>query len=90
MAEQPGKETPHQFVSLLKSDNSTTILAYIPEKATAKIYNKRNDAYDAQWFNPVSNQYSKAKITNKEGIIEAIPPAGNDMVLVLKRKGGQK
>ncbi|GAA4441148.1 DUF4038 domain-containing protein [Pontibacter saemangeumensis] len=86
LAEQPGAETPHQFVSLLKSEDNNTILAYIPEKATAKIYNRANALYDAQWFNPVSNQYSKAKLVNRNGLIEAAPPVANDMVLVLRKK----
>ena len=85
LAEQPGKEVPHQFVSLLRSEDNNTLLAYIPEKATAKIYNKANATYDAQWFNPVSNQYSKARLVSKEGIIEAASPGENDMVFICRR-----
>ncbi|MCX2739509.1 DUF4038 domain-containing protein [Pontibacter sp. M82] len=90
LAMQPGIEEPHQFVSLLKAPDYSTILAYIPEKSTARIFNRAGYTYEGKWFNPVSNRYTKASLLVKQGIIEAKPPTGNDMILVLKKSKRQE
>ncbi len=62
LAKQPGKEKYNQWISVVKSSDDETIIAYIPEKCNVKLFNPKGIKYSAQWFNPVSNTYSDAKI----------------------------
>jgi hypothetical protein len=39
-----------------------------------------------QWYDPVTDDFSGAKLLIKQGIIEAASPQNSDMVLVLKKK----
>jgi len=63
LAKQPGEETYNHWISVVKTPNDKTIIAYIPKKGEVTIFNPRGIKYTAQWFNPVSNKYSPAKIT---------------------------
>lgn len=62
LAEQPGDSVFNHWISVVKSADDKTIIAYIPEKAEVKLFNPRGIKYTAQWFNPVTNEYSDAKI----------------------------
>ncbi|WP_158550031.1 hypothetical protein [Runella aurantiaca] len=39
-----------------------------------------------QWYDPVTNEFSEAKLLIKQGIIEASSPQNGDMGLGLKKK----
>ncbi len=87
LAEQPGDKAFNRFISLSRTDDGQTIVAYVPKPNPVRLYNFNREVYEGQWFNPASNQTSHATITGKNGIMEIVPPAGaEDMVLVLHRK----
>ena len=46
----------------MKSGDDETIVAYIPEKTEVILFNPKGIKYTAKWFNPVTNEYSDAKI----------------------------
>lgn len=62
LAQQPGNTTFNHWISVLKKDDNSEILVYIPEKSTVTLFNPIGIKYKAQWFNPVTNEYSDAKI----------------------------
>lgn len=62
---QPGEETYNHWISVVKSSNDETIVAYIPEKAEVKLFNPKGYKYSAKWFNPVTNEYSEATIDQR-------------------------
>jgi len=62
LAEQPGDSVFNHWISVVKSADDKTIVAYIPEKAEVKFFNPKGEKYTAQWFNPVTNEYTDAKI----------------------------
>ena len=83
---QPGEETYNHFISMLRNKDYSTILAYIPSAGTVKIRNPLNISYQAQWFDPTSNQYRAADLKHKKGLVEINSVFENDMVLVLSKK----
>ena len=89
LVEQPGKETFNHFVSLVKSDDYATVLAYLPVATTVRIRNPLGITYEAQWFDPVTNQYEKAQLKTSSGMLEATSSSSNDQVLVLRKKEAQ-
>ncbi len=62
LAIQPGDSVYNHWISVLKSADDKIIIAYIPEKTDIKLFNPKGMKYIAQWFDPVSNEYSDAKI----------------------------
>ncbi len=86
LAEQPGEENFNHWISVVKSPGDETIIAYIPNKAEVKLFNPESYEYSAQWFNPVNNEYSEAKIVRGDHTISFKQDFENDMVIVLKKK----
>ena len=86
LVEQPGDKVFNHFISVVKSDDYKTILAYIPVKSTFKLYNPLMIAYDSQWFNPSTNKYSEVERLSNDGILELTSPEDDDMLLVLTKK----
>ncbi len=66
LAEQPGDAQFNHWISVVKSSNSETIVAYIPENGEVVIRNPQGFKYHAEWFNPVTNEFSEAKINQVE------------------------
>ena len=62
LASQPGNTVFNQWISVLRKDDHSEILVYIPEKGAVSLFNPEGFPYDAKWFNPVTNEYSTAKI----------------------------
>ena len=62
LATQPGEKTFNHWISVVKSPDDRTIVAYIPEKGKVKLFNPKGFQYKAQWFDPVTNRYSDAEI----------------------------
>lgn len=88
LAEQPGEKIYNHWISVVKSSDDETIIAYIPKKAEVKLYNPGGYKYTAQWFNPVSNKYSEAVIKNENHTIAFTHNFENDMLVVLKKQKG--
>ncbi|MCF6332364.1 MAG: DUF4038 domain-containing protein [Draconibacterium sp.] len=86
LAEQPGEKTYNHWISLVKSGDDKTIVAYIPEKTKVTLFNPKGYQYSAQWFNPVTNKYSEAKIIQGENTIKFTHDFNNDMLIILKKK----
>ena len=75
-----------EFISVVRSDDRSTLMAYLPKSGTVKLYNPTGVAYEGQWFDPAMNKYSAAKLQAKGGTLEATSPGKEDQVLVLTRK----
>jgi hypothetical protein len=86
LVHQPGEETYNHWISVVKSPDDATILAYIPEKAEVEFFNPDNFEYSAKWFNPVTNEYFDAEIEQKNHLITTIHDFENDMLIILKKK----
>ena len=86
LAEQPGAEHYNHWISVVKSSDSKTIIAYIPHKTTVRLYNPNSYRYTAQWFDPVSNTYAEATIDQTQvSSVACTQDFENDMLLVLKQ-----
>jgi len=86
LVEQPGDKQFNHFISVVKTENNDLILAYVPVKSTFSLYNTQRLEYTGQWFDPVSNKYSKAEINCKDGLLEITSPNDADLILILKKK----
>jgi len=86
LVEQPGNLVFNHFISVVKTDDYKTILAYIPVKSTFQLYNPLRVEYDCQWFNPVTNEYSDAKPLDNSGVLELTSPEDSDMLLILTQR----
>jgi hypothetical protein len=84
LMEQPGTEIYNHYISILRLPDYSTILAYIPAIGSIKIRNPLNINYQAQWFDPVTNEYQPAQFEQREGYIQLSGKFENDMLLVLK------
>src|SRR5699024_4295011 len=78
LIDQPGDEVFSHFIPVVADDSYATIMAYTPVQQEIKIRNPRSLDYNAQWFDPVNNKYSKAELKTGEGWIASTPPAAQD------------
>ena len=83
LIKQPGDDKFNEFISVVKSPDGKTILAYLPTKYTIKL-RTGNEKYQGRWFDPVKNQYYKAKPEASNGLTAVTPPSDSDWVLELK------
>ena len=74
------------FISVVRSDDRSTIMAYVPRPTTVKFYNLSSISYQGQWFDPARNTYAPATLSVKNGVLEATSAGDGDRVLVLRRK----
>ena len=73
-------------MSVSRTDDGNTLVAYLPISNPIQLYNLTNANYLAHWFNPVSNQTTAGKVQTTKGVLNAMPPSGGeDWVLVLKK-----
>jgi hypothetical protein len=86
LAEQPGENIYNHWISVVKSSGDDLIIAYIPEKCDVKLFNPKGYRYSAQWFDPVANNYSEARIINEEKSILFKHDFDNDMLMVLRKQ----
>jgi hypothetical protein len=86
LTEQPGDKTFNQFVSLVRSSDNKTIIAYLPVKLTASIRKPLQSEFVAKWFNPVTNKYSEGTVDDNGQLVTVTSPEDTDMLLVLKAK----
>jgi Protein of unknown function (DUF4038)/Domain of unknown function (DUF5060) len=84
LVNQPGDEIFNHFVSLVKTTDNKTILAYLPVNLTVKIRKPLNIVYKVRWFDPVKNEYSDGKAVDDGLILTVISPVKSDMLLILE------
>ena len=81
---QPGNEIFNQFVSVVKTTDNKTILAYLPVKLTVKIRKPAGIPYNVRWFNPVTNEYSEGIAADDGSVLTVTSPVESDMLLILE------
>jgi hypothetical protein len=86
LIEQPGDKQFNQFVSVVKSSDNKTIIAYLPVMATIKIRKPLPVMYTARWFNPATNKYSDGTGDDNSQIITVSSSEDSDMLLILTSK----
>jgi len=86
LSDQPGEEIYNHWISVVRSPDYDIIVAYMPEKSDVKLFNPMDYKYTAQWFNPVTNEYSPAEIGHADKSIHFNHDFKNDMLIVLRRK----
>jgi len=86
LVHQPGNEVFNHFVSVVKSVDNKTILAYLPTAGTIKIRKPMDSQYNLQWFDPVTNVYSPGTASDDGLVISITSIKENDMVLILELK----
>jgi hypothetical protein len=84
LTEQPGDKVFNQFVSVVKSTDNKTILAYLPVSLTLKIRKPLNVPYSIKWFDPVKNIYSDGKAGDDGRVLTITSSSENDMLLILE------
>ncbi len=84
LIEQPGDEKYNHFVSVMKTADNKTILAYLPVKQTIKIRKPAVYSYTVKWFDPVKNAYSEGTIADDGNILTITSPSESDMLLILE------
>jgi len=86
LIKQPGDSVFNQFVSVVKSIDNETILAYIPAKLTIGIRKPLPAEYNVRWFNPKTNVYTSGNLSDNGKVITISSPEDGDMVLILEIK----
>ena len=84
LVEQPGDKVFNEFVSVVKTPDNKTILAYLPVKQTIKIRKPENHNYTVRWFDPVKNEYSTGSGSEDGKMLTISSPADHDMLLILE------
>jgi hypothetical protein len=81
---QPGDEKYNHFVSVVKTTDNKTILAYLPVNLTIKLRKPAGHNYSVRWFDPVKNVYSDGTGTDDGNILTISSPTDSDMLLILE------
>jgi hypothetical protein len=84
LVEQPGDKAFNEFVSVVKTTDNRTILAYLPVKQTIKIRKPDGHNYTVRWFDPVKNGYSDGAGSDNGNILTITSQSENDMLLILE------
>ena len=83
LLDQPGNKIFNHFVSVLKSADNKTIIAYLPLKLTIKIRKPSDGYFQVQWFDPVTNIYSDGEAQDNGSVLTVTSPSEKDMLLIL-------
>ena len=83
LLEQPGEDDYKKHISVLKSLDSQTILAYLPQKQELKLRIPAGKKYTIRWFDVVEGTYTDATIDLNGNVLSASSPLDKDGVLVL-------
>ena len=86
LIDQPGDKVFNQFVSVMKTPDNNTILAYFPVKLTIKIRKPSGAGYQTKWFDPVNNTYSDGIVQDDGSLLTITSPSEGDMLLILEKK----
>jgi len=84
LVEQPGDNVYNHFVSVSKTTDNKTILAYVPVKEIIILRKPAGHNYSVRWFDPVNNTYSNGTGTDDGNILTVTSPKESDMVLILE------
>lgn len=84
LQKQPGDEKFNDFVSVIKTTDNKTILAYLPGKLTIMLRKPDGHNYSVRWFNPVKNEYSEGTGNTDGDILTITSSLETDMVLILE------
>jgi hypothetical protein len=83
LLEQPGKENFRKHISVLKSLDNQTILAYLPQKQEIVLRLPTGKKYTISWFDAVEGRYTDATVEISGNVLSAESPLEKDGVLVL-------
>jgi hypothetical protein len=83
LVEQPGDRTFDDFVSVVKSEDHRTILAYLPGPVRARLRLPLRQPYACRTFDPVAGEYLPGSRTASEPVVELQSPLPHDSVIVL-------
>jgi hypothetical protein len=87
LVKQPGDDAYNNFVSVVKSLDNSTILAYLPVRLTVRIRKPAGaHEYRVRWFDPVKNTYSDGIAADDELVLTVSSPSESDMLLILENK----
>lgn len=86
LIDQPGDKVFNQFVSVMKTPDNNTILAYFPVKLTIKIRKPSGAGYRMKWFDPVKNTYTNGIEQDDGSLLTITSPSEGDMLLILEKK----
>jgi hypothetical protein len=81
---QPGDVKYNHFVSVVKTTDNKTILAYLPVNLTIKLRKPAGQNYSVRWFDPVKNVYSDGTGADDGNILTISSPTDSDMLLILE------
>ena len=84
LIQQLGDKTFNHFVSVVKSTDNKTILAYLPVNLVVKIRKPLDVEYQVGWFDPVKNVYTDGSVVDDGLILTVTSPAESDMLLILE------
>lgn len=84
LVNQPGDKVYNHFVSVTKTTDNKTILAYIPVKSTIMLRKPAGRNYTVRWFDPVKNTYSDGTGSDDGMVLTVTSPGDGDMLLILE------
>jgi len=84
LLEQPGDMSFNEFISIVKTTDNKTIMAYLPVKQTVKIRKPHGHSYTVRWFDPVKNEYSDGTSLDDGSTLAVSSTSDNDMLLILE------
>nr|WKN38750.1 DUF4038 domain-containing protein [Tunicatimonas sp. TK19036] len=84
LVHQPGDESYNHFVSVVRTDDYHTVLAYLPKpEGAVEIKNPHGLTYMVKWFDPVNNFYHNAEAMPPAATVILNPPSTEALILVL-------
>ena len=85
LIDQPGDEKFNHFVSLVKTTDNNTLLAYLPAQQEIKIRKPMSAGYKVRWFDPLNNKYSDGTLKDDGLVMTLTSPSDGDMILILTK-----
>jgi len=85
LARQPGDKVFNHFISVASTEDKSLIVAYLPVQSDIILFNSFGERYQAEWFDPVNNQYIPAGASYPEGLVQLHSPLNQDMLLILRK-----
>lgn len=83
LVSQPGDEIFNAFVSVVATEDKKGIMVYIPKKCSIELRNPLLYEYEATWYNPQTNEYSKGDPVLKDNKITIRKEREGDWVFKL-------
>ncbi|MEQ9443744.1 MAG: DUF4038 domain-containing protein [Cyclobacteriaceae bacterium] len=85
LSNQPGDHNHIHFISVVRTDDYQTILAYIPHsEAPIEIKNPHKLLYQVRWFDPVHSAYLNTTNHPSSSNLTLTPPQTKALVLILE------